>query len=351
MTKKNENHCKRRHNSNRITLWILIGAAILVSLGMLTIAPYMVSSSESEATIRIPKGATMQNVEDTLTKYFGPEYSSKVLKILSLGGFDPVARHGMYVIPAGATPFATMRKLSRGAQTPVRLTINGFRTLPYLAERMGIKMEFSADDFLKAATDSAFLAQYDLTPQQAIGLFLDDTYEVYWTATPREVLDKIGQNYRDYWNEGRKAVAQDLGVTPSEMMILASIVDDETNQEFEKGRIGRLYLNRLDMNMRLQADPTVRYALQDFTIRRVTGEHTEVESPYNTYKYLGLPPGPLRTTSRKTLSAILNSDPTEDLFMCARPDGSGFHNFSVTYEEHLENAKRYHQSLDERGIK
>lgn len=336
---------------NRLLLWILISVAIVIGLGMFTIAPYMVNGSEADVTIRIPKNATMETVSDTLKKYYPEGYAKKVTRLLSLYGFDPAKRNGLYLLPKGATPFATMRKLSRGGQTPVRLTINGFRSLPYLAQRMALKMEFSEDDFMKAATDSVYLSKYGLTPQQALSLFLEDTYDVYWTNTPYEVLDKIGENYTNYWHQGRREVAyDDFNLTPAEMMILASIVDEETNQVLEKGKIGRLYVNRLDKDMKLQADPTVKYAWGDQTIHRLTQDHLKKDSPYNTYIYKGLPPGPLRTTSRQTLDEILRSQPSAYLYMCARPDFSGFHNFAATYEEHLVNARQYQQALDERGI-
>lgn len=340
-----------RTNGNKLLLWILISVALLVCMGMLTIAPYMMNGSKADVTFRIPKDATLDNVKDTLNKYFDEDYSKKVINLLTLYGFDPKERHGSYELPEGATPFATMRKLSRGGQTPVRLTINGFRSLPYIAQRMSLKMEFSPEEFIKAATDSVYLSKYGLTPSQALSLFLEDSYEVYWTNTPYEVLDKIGQNYLGYWTSGKtEIVVEELGLTPAEVMTLASIVDEETNQVLEKGRIARLYVNRLDKGMKLQADPTVRYALNDFAIRRVTNKHTQFNSPYNTYIIKGLPPGPIRTTSRQTLEEILQSKPSTDLFMCARPDFSGFHNFAATYDEHLENARLYQQELDARGI-
>lgn len=342
----------RRMSGAKAMMWILISVTVLIGLGMFTIAPYMMNGSDQDVTVRIPRGATMRNVDDTLYKYFPKDYANKVSRLLTIYGFKPEERHGLYVLPKGATPFATMRKLSRGGQTPVKLTINGFRSLPYLSERMGLKMEFSPADFYKAATDSAYLAKYGLTPDQALSLFMEDTYEVYWTYTPREVLDKIGQNYLSFWNRGRtEKVKDELMLTPAEMMTLASIVDQETNQELEKGRIGRLYINRLDKDMRLQADPTVKFALNDAAIQRITTEMTRFNSPYNTYVVKGLPPGPIRTTSRRTLEEIINSSPSSDLYMCARPDFSGFHNFASNYEEHLENARLYQQALDERGIK
>lgn len=349
--KKEKTDGRKLHHGSRLTMWILISLAVLVCVGMLTIAPYMVNGSERDVTIRIPKGATIDNVADSLNKYYPEDYTAKVVRLMNLYGFDPEARHGSYFLPKGATPFATMRKLTRGAQTPVRLTINGFRSLDYLADRISLKMEFSKEDFLTALKDSTYLSKYGLTPEQALSLFFEDSYEVYWTNSPREVLDKIGDNYLNFWTEGKRDVANDMELTPAEMMIIASIADEESNQKIEKGRIGRLYINRLDKGMKLQADPTVRFALDDYAIRRVTHEHLKVESPYNTYLHEGLPPGPIRTTSRETVLSILESEPTADLFMCARPDLSGFHNFASTYEEHEKNARKYQEELDKRGIK
>ena len=341
----------KKQRNHMILLWILISVTILVGLGFLVISPYMVKGSSEKVTVRIPKNASMQNVQDTLLKYYPEDYAKRLSRLLSITGFKPEERYGMYEIPEGATAFAAMRKLARGGQTPVKLHINGFRDMHYLAERMSKKVDFTPDEFLAVATDSAYLAQYGLTPEQALALFLEDTYEVYWTSTPKEVIDKIGKNYLGFWTEGKKEDAEDLTLTPVETMILASIVDEETNQVIEKGRIGRMYINRLQKGMKLQSCPTVKFAHKNQAMQRIYDEDTKIDSPYNTYIIDGLPPGPLRTTSRQTVEEILKSNPTDELYICAREDFSGFHHFSKTYEEHLEHAARYQEVLDEKGIK
>lgn len=330
---------------------ILLLVCLMAVLAAISIIPMMTSGADREALIRIPRKATEKNVADTLTKYFGEGYSEKVVKLLKLRNIDLTKRHGAYLIPEGTSPFRAMRKLGRGAQAPIKLTINGFRGMPLMAERMAGKLDTTPEALIAAFTDASALSSYGLKAEQALALFLDDTYEVYWTTSPEDILRKVGDHYNTVWNAERRGKAEALGLTPAQVITIASIVDEETTKADEKGKIGRLYINRLKSGMRLQADPTVRYALQDFSIKRVRGEHLNVESPYNTYRVDGLPPGPIRTTSIKTIDLILNSQPSSDLYMCAREDFSGYHNFADNYGEHMQNALRYQHALDTRGIR
>lgn len=330
-----------------VALWVV--AAVIV-LGGVSMLPMMIGGADREVLIRIPENATETNLADSLTRYLGEDYSKKVMKLVRMRKINLAERHGAYLIPKGTSPFRAMRKLGRGVQQPIRLTINGFRTLDTMGERIAARLDCSKEALLKAFTDKKNLEPYGLTPAQAPALFLDDTYEVYWTITPEELMKKIGDNYLHVWNEERRKKAEALGLTPAEVATIASITDEETTKKEEKGRIGRLYINRLKEGMRLQADPTVRFAVGDFTIKRVRGEHLNVESPYNTYRHEGLPPGPIRTTSVETIDLILDSQPSDDLYMCAREDFSGYHNFATTYGEHMQNALRYQHALDSRGI-
>lgn len=308
-------------------------------------------TSETEATIRIPQNATSQNVADSLSKYLGKDFASATLRFAKIFNADFSTRHGAYSIPAGTSAFRAARTLGFGAQTPVKITINGFRDKNLMLNRISSKLDFPADSLQLLLNDSDYLKTYGLTPENAMALFLDDTYELYWSASPENVLDKIGQNYLSFWDDSRREKASTMGLTPAQTVILASITDEETNALSEKGIIGRLYNNRLQKGMRLQSDPTIRFALNDFTIKRVKNEHLNVNSPYNTYRNAGLPPGPIRTTGKQTLDAILNSEPNPYLYMCAKEDFSGTHNFAVTFAEHSQNAARYRKALNERGIK
>lgn len=332
-------------------LYILLGLALFIIIAMIAVYPLIFSHTQQEATIRIPANATERNVADTLKKYYGDSYASHVMRLAKIRNVDFSRRHGAYTIDKGTNPISAMRRIAYGGQTPVRLTINGFRSLDLLCDRISARLDISADSLKAYLADPENLRPYGLTPEQALALFMDDTYEVYWSASPEELINKIGKNYMDYWYKGdRSRKAAELGITPADAMILASIADEETNALSEKGTIAKLYLNRLKKNMRLQSDPTIRFALGDFTIRRVKGEHLKVRSPYNTYIHTGLPPGPIRTTSKATLDKFLDAPENSYLYMCAKEDFSGTHNFAVTFTEHSENARRYRQALNARGI-
>lgn len=342
---------KRQHpRSGRIMLWILLGLAVCCIMFMILLYPVIMVGAPSTAAIRIPAHATENNVSDTLSKYFGESYTGKVMRLIRLRDTDFSRRHGLYVIEEGTNALAAMRRLTSGAQTPVRITINGFRSLDLLTDRVSRKMDFPADSLRAALSDAKLTEEYGLKPSEALALFVDDTYEVFWTMSPRELIARIGENYRKLWNTENIRKGATLGMTPAGIMTIASIADEETNKADEKGTIGRLYINRLHRGMRLQADPTVRFAVGDFTIKRVTKSDLRTESPYNTYLHSGLPPGPIRTTSAETVKRILDSSPNDYLYMCAKEDFSGTHNFATSYEEHLRNATRYQEALDRRGI-
>lgn len=332
-------------------LYLLLGLAFVIIVFLIMVFPMMMSVTSEPESIKIPTGATEQTVSDTLSRYYGKSFAKNVIRLTRLQGTDWTKRHGAYTIERGTNALGTARRLARGAQTPVRITVNGFRNLDLLIDRISSKLDFPADSLRKALVDPSTLAPYGLTPPQALALFVDNTYEVYWTNTPREVIDKIGKNYLSLWNDARRGKARLLGLNPAQVMTICSIVDEETNKIEEKGTVGRLYVNRLQKGMKLQADPTVRFAIGDFTIRRVRNEHLHFDSPYNTYLHAGLPPGPIRTTGQETIDALLDSTPNNYLYMCAKDDFSGFHSFADTFSEHSRNALRYRKALDKRGIK
>ena len=346
--KRRKTSKSRKKSSGKIA--ILISALSVVAIAIFLVMYFMLSGmAPSSAVVRIPAGASNAQLKDSISKYLGDGYAKKVSRLVGLRGTDLNARHGAYLIEAGMSPLTAMRRLTSGPQEPLTITINGFRLLPVLEEKLAARFDFTQDSIASALSDPDLLKPYGLSPEQALALFINDSYEFYWDASPENIVKKVGTHYNEIWNSERKTKAEAIGLSPADVMILASIVDEESNKLDEKGTIGRLYINRLNRGMKLEADPTVRYAGGDFTVKRIVHPR-EVESPYNTYLHLGLPPGPIRTTSVETIDAILDSKPHDYIFMCAKEDFSGYHNFAATYAQHQANARRYKRELDRRGI-
>ncbi|RYZ23245.1 MAG: endolytic transglycosylase MltG [Chitinophagaceae bacterium] len=265
-----------------------------------------------------------------------------------LGYWDRI-RPGKYEFNEGTSLLTIVRTLRNGSQTPVKLTIKKLRTPGDLAAMVGGKFEMDSSDFMNFFRSPDSMSTFKVAPEKAMTLVFPDTYTYNWTAGPRQVLRKLADVAAGYWTEERLDKAKKLGLSKEEAYTLASIVEEETNAQEEKGNVASVYLNRLNKGMRLQADPTVKYAVGDFSITRVLQVHTAVPSPYNTYQNPGLPPGPICTPQRKTIDAVLDAPKTDYLFFVANPEKPGTHTFTVTYGEHLNNAKAYHQSLDERA--
>lgn len=350
MRKKKGNRGARKRQSKKTRL-ILAALGLLVVILFATVSNlFFFPRASKNADICIPKGATTAMIGDTIAKYLGDGYSSRVMRCVGLLGTDMASRSGLYEIKQGTAPWRAAWHLCRGGQKSVKLVLNNLRTRADILAFISSRMSCSATSIDSLLNDEAFMAQYSLTPATADALFLNDTFEFYWNASAKDILTKIGKNYNNFWSEERREKASALELSPVEVMILASIVEEESNLKSEYGLIGRLYLNRLHKGMRLQADPTVKFALGDFSIKRVTNEMLSIQSPYNTYRNAGLPPGPIRTVSATTVDAILNSSPTTDLYMCAKPDFSGGHDFTSSYQEHLRNAARYREALNRNNI-
>lgn len=329
-----------------LVIIFILGGIILLYIFL----PVVADKSESQQIIRVPANATTEMVRDSLKKYYGDKFADKVALMSKIYKTDYRKRHGAYSIDSGMSPLNVHRRLSNGSQTPVMVTVNGARGIDILSERLAKKLDFSADSLKQQLQDTVFLSQYGIKPSQALALFIDDSYQVYWNASPKSVTEKIGANFKKIWNEERLKKAEELGLSPAQVIALASIVDEETNKKDEKPEVARLYLNRLKKGMKLQADPTVKFALGDFSLRRIRNEHLQVESPYNTYKVEGLPPGPIRTVTVADIDAVLNAPSHDYIYMCAKDDFSGYHNFAKDYNTHMRNARKYQKALNRKGI-
>lgn len=266
-------------------------------------------------------------------------------------GYGSKIKTGRYEIGDGISTLTLVRNLRNGKQAPVELTLTSIRTINDLAGKLSKQLQADSLTLLKALTDESLCRKFGLDTATISCLFLPNTYEIYWNATPEQLLKRMKKESDAFWTTERKNKAKTAGLTPVEVIILASIVDQETANDAEKPDIAGMYLNRLHTGMKLQADPTVKFALKDFSIKRVMHQHLSIDSPYNTYRREGLPPGPIDIPSLKSIEAVLNYSHHKYMYMCAKEDFSGTHNFAETYEEHMQNAKRYSEALNKRGIK
>lgn len=332
--------------------WIVIGiVAAAVAILVACAAPYMMMGAPAEGLVKVRKGSSVEQITDSIKANVDAKFADRVATMLRLMNANVENREGAFRITEGMSPFTAARRIKNGVQSGIRFTFNNVRTLDEWAARWGETFMGDSDEMLKVLTDSAMCAQFGKTPQTIACLLMPDTYEFYWNITPEKMLARMNDYYNDFWTAERKAKAEKLGLTPDEVATIASIVEEETVKADERGKVARLYLNRYQQGMRLQADPTVKFALNDFTIKRITVPMTQVSSPYNTYRVNGLPPGPIRMPEKSTIDAVLDAPQHDFIYMCARPDFSGYHDFTRDYASHLENAHRYQAALNSRGIK
>lgn len=270
-----------------------------------------------------------------------------------LNTMKPVTVHsGRYAIEPGEGQLTTYRKMTSGKQTPVNLTIPSVRTVDKLAGILGRKLMIDSTTICDALQDSAFCARQSYDTATIMALFIPNTYQVYWNISLDDLIKRMQKENKKFWSEkGRAERARELGLTPNEVITIASIVEEETANNAEKPMVAGMYINRLKQEMPLQADPTIKYALKDFSLRRIYHKHLTINSPYNTYKNIGLPPGPIRIPTVASIDAVLHRANHDYLYMCAKEDFSGTHNFARTYEEHLQNARKYTEALNKRNIK
>ena len=259
-------------------------------------------------------------------------------------------KSGQYAIKDGMTVPELIRVLRAGSQTPTKLTFNNMRTKEDLAGRISEQLMIDSLSLLSALNDTATITELGFNQNTVVAMFIPNTYEVYWDTSVERLLGRMQKEYNIFWNESRKAKADKIGLNPIEVSTLASIVEEEATYSDEYAIVAGLYLNRLKRGQRLEADPTVKFALQDFGLRRILYKHLEVESPYNTYRNEGLPPGPIRIPSIKGIDATLSPTDHNYLFMVAKDDLSGRHSFSTTHAEHARKARKYQQALNERKI-
>ena len=337
--------------SKKIIFTVLAGLlGLIIGFGFMAWRYVNAPFESSEAKwIYLPDGTSREALADSLTAALGVRTANRVHHVYCAVASDSAIIRGAYLIQPGSTAKDIARTLVRRQQTPVRLTFNNIRTIDHLAQKVDEQLCITADDFIAACRK--VLPQAGFTSEaQYPAAFFPDTYEFYWDASAEKVVTRLLNVRNAFWTDERRAQAKALGLTPVSVATIASITEEETNNRAERKTVARLYLNRVQRNMLLQADPTVKFAVGDFSLRRVLNKHLAIDSPYNTYKYAGLPPGPIRIPEKATLLAVLEAPKHSYLYMCARPDNSGCHNFATSLSQHQANARKYQNWLNSRKI-
>ncbi len=337
----------------RVT-FIAAGVFLLVLLGFGWLYPKVfapnIPKQINSRYCYIPKGATFDEVVYVLKDQIGLKNEKTFRWWAKINALKP--RAGRFEITPGMNNLGLVRLLGKGKQAPVQITIHSKRLPEDLASQLKNELEPDSVDFMQVFNDSVFLGSLSSSPASALELVIPNTYEFFWNTTPQQFLTRMKAEQEKFWTTSRKEKAKKLGLSPKEIYILASIVQKESNKEAEQDRIAGVYLNRLNAKgWKLEADPTVIFAWKDWTIRRVLKSHCEIDSPYNTYKYPGLPPGPICMPSIKTIDRTLDAERHEYFYFCAKAGGSGYHNFAKTLEAHQVNARKFHRWLRTEGIR
>ncbi|MBR6846741.1 MAG: endolytic transglycosylase MltG [Bacteroidales bacterium] len=331
-----------------ITVCILLVIAILAGYWLYNRAmkPNVITPDQKDFSLYIPTGADFGQVKDSLYANNLIHDRSAFEWIADKKDYPDHVKPGRYILTNGMSNNQLVNTLRGGLQTPVKVTFNNMRDVKMLAGRIGAQIEADSASIASYLDNPQTLEQLGFNAQTIPAMFLPNTYEFYWNTSAEKYVEKMKGEYDKYWTAERLNLAKSTGLSPVQVSILASIVNKETNKTDEMARIAGVYLNRLKSGWLLQADPTLVFAVGDFELKRVLNVHKEVESPYNTYKYAGLPPGPICIPSLESINAVLHAEKHNYYYFCAKEDFSGYHNFAKTLTEHNRNAQRYQKALN-----
>ncbi len=335
---------------NRLLYFFIAGVVLLAILGYLFFASNTGHFSKKKYLF-IKTGHTYEQVLQTIEDSSIVENVASFKRIAKWFHLSDNIHPGRYEIKEGMGNYTIVSLLKKGEQSVVKLVINKLRTKNDIIRKLSSQLEPDSAAWADLFSSQSFLAENGIDSYQIQSLVIPNTYEFYWNVTPQKVFAKLASHRNKFWNEERKGKAAKLNLTPAQVIIIASIVDEETNKNDEKPNIASVYINRFRIGMNLGADPTVKFAVGDFALKRILNVHTQTASPYNTYRVTGLPPGPICTPSQSSIDAVLNAADTKYLFFCAKEDFSGYHNFANNYNEHLANAKKYQSALNARNIR
>ncbi len=299
----------------------------------------------------IPTGSSFGDVVKILSRN---QFITDTVSFKWVAGKMNYADHvhaGRFLLKQDMNNYELVRMLRSNANVPLKIVLNVQNTVEEVAGYTGAQLEIDSSQIIKWLYNKAFLKEKHFTKENVMTFFIPNTYEFYWNVSLEDFFKKMGREYEKFWNDKRKEKAKKLGLSPTEVIILASIVESETKYVPEMSRVAGVYMNRLRMGMKLEADATVTYLIKTRKVYRVYGSDLEIESPYNTYKNAGLPPGPICFPQIPTIDAVLDAEENHYLYYCAKPDNSGTHNFSRTLEQHQAYAREYHRYLNKKNIR
>jgi UPF0755 protein len=335
---------------------VIVASGLFLVVAIITYIKFFTNNtkfSKTELYVEIPTGSKYEDVQKIVAPFV--DNMSGFDLMASLRSYDKNVKPGRFLFKKGMGNFAMIASLRRNV--PVKIAFNNQERLENVAQRIGSEIEPDSLELITAFRDSVFLKKNGLTKENVLSIFIPNSYEFYWNTSAEKFRDKMLEEYKKFWNKERIAKAKQLGMTPEEVMALASIVQKETVKIDERPKVAGAYLNRLKEGMALQGDPTVIYAIKlrdnnfNQVIKRVWHNDLLINSPYNTYVNTGVPPGPITQPDISAIDAVLNPEKHNYLYFCASVDRFGYHEFAVTYAQHLVNAKRYSDWCDSHGVK
>lgn len=346
---------KTNKTSFKAKVLIALGILFIVMLGGTAFNYYLKyfgpNVTDNTDYLYIKTGSDFDDVYNTIKKEGIVKDSTSFLNAANNMAYPMSVKPGRYRLTKGMSNRAFINMLKAGNQEPVKIAFQNVRLKQTLAGMVARKLETDSASIASLLDSAGFVKKYGFNTDNVYTMFIPNSYEVYWNTSAEKFFIRMHDEYEKFWTAERKAKAEKIGLTPIEVSILASIVDGEALMDKEMPIIAGLYMNRLKKGMKLEADPTVIFAANDFTIRRVLNKHLRIDSPYNTYRNTGLPPGPIGMPSIKAIDAVLNYADHNYIYMCAKEDFSGYHNFAVTMAEHSVNARKFQQALNARNIK
>lgn len=329
---------------------LLIGALKGADIYKKAFSANVFIDSDEEVFLYVHSGDTYDEVVAEISKLGVLKNEKSFNWTVKRKNYANHVKPGRYLLKNRMSNNDLVNKLRSGNQEPLQLTFNNMNRLSDFAARIGEQLEFSGDTLLSLLNDTAIQHKYGFDNYTIPAMFIPNTYEFYWNTSPQGFLERMAKEYDDFWTRGRKAKADKNGMTQTEVITLASIVNKEVRFDDEKETVAGLYINRINKGIRLQADPTLIFAMNDYSIRRVLNKHKKFKSPYNTYLNDGLPPGPICIPDIASIDAVLNYEKHNYIYMCAKEDFSGYHNFAKTLRAHNNNAAKYRRELNKRKI-